>query len=105
MNCNNNPFESQDVKNFSKFLSNLSPIEFTSYGCLVGILLAAVLNSNEQNSIGNFLELVGQVILTAQAQSSYNTPNSPTCEEFNNFKQETKTNFENILRKIKNIKV
>jgi len=74
------------LKSIAAILSKLSPLEFASIGCLTGLVIAASLNSNEQNSLGNFLELVGQVVLTVQAQGSFNDPNPVSENEFNNFK-------------------
>ncbi len=70
ININNfsNKYTKEDLIGLSKFLSTLSPIEFTTLGCIIGVILTTSLTNNEQNSVGNFLELVGQVILTAQAQ-------------------------------------
>lgn len=99
MNSNQN----NKFKSFSAFLSNLSPLEFTTIGCLVGLIITEQLNSNEQNSIGNFFELVGQVILTAQAQSSINS-SSPSSSDFNNFKNQTNSSINNILKEISKLK-
>lgn len=63
-----NKYSKEDLIGFSKFLDSLTPLEFTTLGCIIGIIIASSLNNNEQNSVGNFLELVGQVILTNQAQ-------------------------------------
>lgn len=90
-----------NFKAFSTFLAKLSPIEFATLGSLIGIIITANLNANEQNSIGNFFELVGQVILTAQAQSSYNAPSSISVNEFNNFKNDINQKLNIILKQIK----
>lgn len=95
-----NNFMNTDFSALSDFLTKISPLEFTSLGCLIGLLISSSLNNNEQNSIGNFLELVGQVILTVQAQGSFNT-SSPTIDQFNAFKQETKTKLNYLLKEIK----
>ena len=63
-----NKYTKEDLIGFSKFLASLAPLEFTTLGCIIGLIITSSLNNNEQNSIGNFLELVGQVILTNQAQ-------------------------------------
>ena len=63
-----NQYNKEDLKGFSKFLASLSPEEFTILACVLGISITTFLNNNEKNSIGNFLELMGQVILTNQAQ-------------------------------------
>lgn len=46
----------------------LPPEQFTLLAYLVGALLAQNLDANEQNSLGNFVEAVGQAILTIAAQ-------------------------------------
>lgn len=95
-----NDFLNTDFSALSKFLTNISPLEFASIGCLVGLLISVPLNSDEQNSIGNFFELVGQVILTVQAQSTFNS-SSPTTSEFNAFKEDTEAKLNYLLKQIK----
>ena len=50
------------------FLSNINPHEFTISAFIVGYLLIDSFNANEQNSIGNWFMLVGQVLETNAAQ-------------------------------------
>lgn len=64
-----------NVINFSNFLYNLSPIEYISLGCISAIIISNYLNPNEQNTLGNFLEMIGQILLTSYAQSSVVDPN------------------------------
>ncbi len=71
MNKKLDEFLNFDFGSLSSFLSKISPLEFASIGSIVGIIIASQLTNDEQNSIGNFFELVGQVILTAQAQNSF----------------------------------
>ena len=92
-----NDFLNCDFSSLSSFLSNISPLEFGTIGCLVGLLISIPLNSNEQNSIGNFLELVGQVILTVQAQQSINSTASASESDLNKFKEETQEKFKILL--------
>lgn len=47
---------------------NIPPDEFALVAALLGVGIANKLDANEQNSIGNFLESVGQTILTISAQ-------------------------------------
>lgn len=98
-----NEFLNCDFSSLSSFLSSISPIEFGSIGCLVGLLISIPLNSNEQNSIGNFLELVGQVILTVQAQQTINSPPSASEADLEALKRETQEKFK-ILYKNLNLK-
>ena len=65
--------------NFANLISSLSPIEFTTLGVITGYILTISLDVQAQNSLGNWFELVGQVLLTASAQGSA----TPTNEEYN----------------------
>ena len=51
-----------------KFPPNINPELFTVIGCIVGLVVEDDYNANELNSIGNWLILVGQVLLTTAAQ-------------------------------------
>lgn len=51
-------------------LSDVNPRIATFTGCFIGFVLIGDLTVAEQNSIGNFLELVGQVLLANAAQQS-----------------------------------
>lgn len=50
------------------FPPNVDPQLYAWIACAVGSLCADSYNSNEQNSFGNWLILVGQFILTVAAQ-------------------------------------
>lgn len=50
------------------FPPNFDPQLFSWLACAVGSLCADGYNSNEQNSFGNWLILVGQFVLTVAAQ-------------------------------------
>lgn len=66
--CINN-FINQDFASLSNLLYTLNPYEFTFIATLIGFIISPTLTINEQNSLGNFFELLGQVILTINAQS------------------------------------
>ncbi len=51
-----------------KFPPNTNPELFSAIGCIVGLIIEDDFNANELNSIGNWLILVGQVLLTTAAQ-------------------------------------
>lgn len=51
-------------------LFDLSPEEFTALSVLIGFALLPGLTTNQQNSLGNFLMGVGQVLETAAAQQA-----------------------------------
>ena len=50
------------------FLNNISPSNFTLSAYIVSSILIDDLSISEQNSLGNYLELLGQIILTNAAQ-------------------------------------
>lgn len=62
---------------FSKWLSSLSANEFTLLAITTGYFITQRLNYEEQNSIGNWLECVGQIILTLSAQNQLLSPSDP----------------------------
>ncbi len=95
----NNNFSYKEFKNLASILNNLSAFEISLIGSILGLIISEGLDMNEQNIIGNFLELVGQVILTynAKVDSLYNI-------NYNNLKfQIDKLNLEinNLKNKIK----
>lgn len=65
-----NDFIYNDFVSLSDWLFSLNPYEFTMISTLIGFIISPQLNLNEQNSLGNFFELLGQVILTINAQAS-----------------------------------
>lgn len=65
------------IKNLSSFILSLSSLEFVTSGTIAGYLISTILTTQEQNSVGNWLELVGQIVLTFNAQGSSNLPPSP----------------------------
>ncbi|MCB2289094.1 hypothetical protein LGK97_04840 [Clostridium sp. CS001] len=52
-----------------KKIEKYTPCELATLATIVGILIAAKLNVNEQNVIGNFTLDVGQIILIIAAQA------------------------------------
>lgn len=75
MNNFYNNFNEKKFQDFAKELCNLSPTEFVTLGCVSAILLTQFLDPNEQNTFGNFLEMIGQILLTSYAQSTVVNPN------------------------------
>lgn len=94
-----NKINKSDIVSYSKLLSNLSPTELISIGYIISLILVESLSPYEQNTIGNFLELIGQALLTTFAQSSAIDPNinSPSQNEFNNLKADVKKIKEKLL--------
>ena len=67
----------ENLKNMCSFILNLSPFEFTTTATILGYMLSLILTTSEQNSVGNWFELVGQILLTFNAQGSNELPPSP----------------------------
>ena len=68
----NNSFENfinQDFNLLAKWLSKVNSYEFALYGIVAAFLIAPTLNANEQNSLGNWLEEIGQILLTISSQT------------------------------------
>lgn len=61
----NNPF-----KQFAGWLTSMNPYEFAAISAFLGLLISTGLTVPEQNSIGNWFEAVGQIILTINAQAN-----------------------------------
>ena len=55
-------FSFGEIKNYAAFLNNLSPNELGVLASLLGLTLSQGLDYNEQNTLGNFLEAIGQII-------------------------------------------
>ncbi len=83
---NNKEFEkfaNYDYKSFSNYLSSIDPYEFTLIGTILGFLISKPLTINEQNSLGNFFTLIGQILQTVNGQA---ITNAQKDKEFSNFK-------------------
>ena len=51
-----------------KTLEEYTPYELATLATALGVIIAKQLNANQQNVVGNFIEAVGQSILTIAAQ-------------------------------------
>ncbi len=68
----------EKISNSNKYINNdmmscffsLPPKQFALLSSVIGVLLIDDLNSNQLNSLGNFIVNIGQTILTAAAQAS-----------------------------------
>jgi hypothetical protein len=68
---NNNYEEFKEaVKSFSNWLDSIPPYEYSLTGVIIAYIIAPNLTNSAQNAFGNWLELVGQIILTISAQAS-----------------------------------
>lgn len=63
----------------ANLLSSLTPFELTTLGVIFGYFLSISIPITELNSLGNWFELVGQILLTYSAQGTA----TPTNEEYN----------------------
>lgn len=87
-------FVNQDFNSFSDWLFSLNPYEFSLIAVAIGLVISPTLTVNQQNSLGNFFELLGQVILTINAQnttlrqSKAKTPNIKSYFETSSLEEE-----------------
>ncbi len=88
-NKNYKEFINQDYNSFSKWLFSLSGYEFAFLSSATGFLIAPNLTVNQQNSLGNFFILLGEVLITINAQDITNLQYPETKS---NFKPELQTN-------------
>lgn len=63
-------FINQDFSSLSDWLFSLNAYEFTLIATIIGFTISPTLTVNQQNSLGNFFELLGQIILTINAQNT-----------------------------------
>ena len=57
-----------NFKEFTDWIFSLSGLDYTIAAITIAIILSKNLNINEQNSVGNFFFLIGQVLITMNAQ-------------------------------------
>ena len=73
-NCDSNSQSSNDNINCNDLpngFQDLAPQLFTLFAQILGLVMAGNMPFNLQNAIGNWLELLGQVILTFNSQQQY----------------------------------
>jgi hypothetical protein len=63
-------FVNQDYATLADWLFSLNAYEFSLIATAIGFAISPSLTINQQNSLGNFFELIGQVILTINAQNT-----------------------------------
>ena len=78
MNNNYEEFK-EAVKSFSNWLDSIPPYEYSLTGVIIAYIIAPNLTNNAQNAFGNWLELVGQIILTISAQARA----TPETDQYN----------------------
>lgn len=82
MNNSQNTQETFEINSFVDWLMTLTPLEFTTLGIITGYILSQRLTINQQNSLGNWFELLGQILLTFNAQGTANQCNI-SCQQYN----------------------
>lgn len=103
--------EKQNIfKSLQSAFLNLNPYEFTLLAALIGFLLCEGLNYNQQQTIGNFFEMVGQTTLTvgAQNQNISEGVSPDTTMDYTSIIDILKNkidNLEEIVAEIKNMKL
>ncbi len=92
---------------FNKFPPNIDPQVFSFLAVLIGSASIGNYNALEQNSIGNFLILVGQFILTNAAQQQLIDSRNNKNNNSMNYKNEIELLIEainKIEQELQNIK-
>ena len=69
INFDYDAFKNMSCGNFINYFFSLSGNEISLLALGLGYLLSANLDTNKQNSLGNFFELIGQLLLTISAQN------------------------------------
>lgn len=93
------------LANLIKLLLKLNPWEFNGLAIILSYLFSEGLNYNEQQSLGNFFETIGQSLLTIgqQAQTLDSSVYSDASEILSNIKKKI-GNIEEILSDLRNLK-
>ncbi len=87
----------------------IQPNQLALLSTILGIIISNNLNSNQQNAFGNFLEAIGQIILTINAQSqniSYINSSSNNSNYCNSSEDSKKTNsdLDDLKKEMKKLK-
>ena len=82
-------FLNHDFCKFSNWLFSLDPYQFTLLATVIGFAITPTLNSNQQQSLGNFFDMVGQVLLTVYSQE---VVLQQLPRKYSNFKKGFQTN-------------
>lgn len=85
-------------------LKNLNAYEYSILGSLIGLLLCDGLKPIEQQSIGNFLEQVGQVMLTVSSQIQVNNQNNQSTIDYDYYFKILEEKIINLREQINEIK-
>ena len=94
------------ITSLSQLLLSLNPFEYATLAYILGILLSEGLNYNEQSSLGNFYNLLGEVIQTIGAQSQNldsSAQQAPNVDDAIESLKGKIGNIEEIIQKFKSI--
>lgn len=85
-------------------LPNISPKVFTLSATAIGYLLLDELNQTEQNAIGNWLMLIGQILETNAAYQVHQTTNTNQSYDINSTINALKKTLNTIEKELQDIK-
>lgn len=91
-------FINQDFRELANWIYSLNGYEFVIVATLVGVLIATPLSINQQNSLGNFFEQIGQTMLTIAAQ---NQTVKHKVKQYSTLSNEAISDLEDEIHKIK----
>lgn len=74
-------FKNMSCDSFIAYLLSLSANELSLLAVGIGFLLSMNIDANKQNSLGNFFELIGQLLLTIASQNIELQPDYPSRQE------------------------
>lgn len=96
-----NNLNKEQIISYSRILNNLSPTEFISLGYIISLLLCECLSPDEQNTLGNFLEMIGQILVTSYAQASATIPQymQASIPDLQNLKKDIYVLLKNYIKK------
>lgn len=97
-------FSKFDYNTFADLLLSLNSYEFTLIATILGFFIAKPLSATKQNSLGNFFELLGQVMLTISAQNFVLAPSSVSANDFNKFKEDIEKRLDYLAIQIEKLK-
>ena len=95
-NFDYNNIKDMSLSSLTDHLLSLNGTEFSILACIIGYALTINTTINEQASLGNFFELLGQFILTTSAQNyKIKSQNIPSIQDI-----ETQIKFLEQLEKL-----
>ena len=102
MNNTDGVYEFGDIScnAFVDFLLSMNEYELTILGFAIGLIISPTITTNQQNSLGNFFELIGQTLLTVNAQAVNLQPNAPSRLDLNNKIKKLEQELENIKKSL-----